>query len=874
MRTVPAPLHLLRPILLLLLLLSCDWCGTLYAEPYDDYLKVGRDHFGLFHFPDARVNFQKAIDLDGSRPEGYFHLGMTLKKLNDNAAAIKALEKSFSISSDETDCQKALSELYLQCGKECHQTNNRTGMIDFLKKAVHVYPKNTPIVASLFGIWGKDRAWDQIVSLADLVKTANQDAIEAGDDKNLQAALVWAAKAHIERKEPGRARGYLNSAGMIKQPNDELAHMLKALPAESKAVASSLTVQCRGLIDKGDYKHALEKLKEAQSADSSNAEIDDLISLAQKKLTVSDFLKESAEAEKAGQYEQALELMNRAIGSDEEDQSLRDRAASMAEKLEAFEKQQTKVKNAEISKKQAQLDQNRKLASLLKAARESEAKRVYDSALINFQRALAMDPENAELKASIERVKTATAEVKERQAKAGHSLSRVSELMAQDKHDEAFGLLKEITEDPVVPLIQVYPRLIECCIKLDRLEDADIYCAKLTKLATSSDELTYFQGIIDFKREKYSAAGNSLYKIYGKNPAFSPELSSMIWQIRFQKYKYGLILCLLFFGWKFIIWMKSLLGGLLQSGKDNRIERFLASGKYESVIPLIEQRLNNDDSFPSRRALTLSLADAYLRCNRFQDAKTRAQEVLAKDSKNLMAARIVGEALFQIGEASPEAMERITNLFRMDESRRDVLSFLVNDLKHQSADSKTAMDLLFKQVSLFPDDLDTIVYLAGIYIKRGQFQAASLKIFDRAMKHDPNRPEYAFGHAQSLIQSGRREEGEKALAAGAQRWPGNDLFERGAAQQASSPAGRPRITMTAPADARSKGAASPPSESANSESDSNASADEHPAPKLSVKKPGTQAAAAQSGEGIVCRSCGASNNPREYYCTTCGKPLN
>ncbi|MBF0500075.1 MAG: tetratricopeptide repeat protein [Candidatus Riflebacteria bacterium] len=851
-------------LLAVLLMLSC--CAPVYSEPYDDYLKVGRDHFGLFHFPDARTNFQKAVDLDGTRSEGWYYLGMTLRKLNDNTGAVKAFEKAIAISPDETDCQKALSELYLQFGKDCKQANNRAGMIENLKKAVLTYPKNTPIVASLFNIWGKDASWDQITAIADKVKTANQEGIEAGDDKNLQAALVWVARAYIERKEPGRARAYLNAAGMIKQPNDELARLIKLLPQETKTVAGSVIEECRALIDKGQYKIALDKLKKAQQADTSNTEIDDLVNLTQKKLSTNDFLKEADEAERAGKFDQALEFVNRAIGIDDENTALRDRAASLSIKLEEFEKKQAHIKSVELDKRQAQLNHSQKLASLLKVAHENEVRRAYDVALINFEQALTLDPENGELKASIERVRTAAAGAKEQMEKAGKNFSRASKLIEQGKYDEAFALLKEMAEEKSFPLIQVYPCLIECCLSMERLDDADSYCEKLAKLATASDELTYFQGSIALKRDKYAEAGEALFKIYGKNPTFKPDLGSLIWQLRFQKYKYGIILLVLFIGWKLFFWLKSLMSGLSKATQEGRIEQLLARGKYEAVIPIIETRLSSGDSMPNRRALILSLADACLRTKRYQNAKERALEVINKDPKNPVAARILGEAFFQLGETSPEAMERIQNLFKVDESRRDVLTFLIADVKRQNSDSKTAIDLLHKQVSMFPEDLDTVIYLAGIYTRRSLYNAVSMRIFERAMKHDPERSEYAYGYAQSLMQTGRKEEAEKLLAAGAQRWPDNEQFQR-VATPGRQPSGDNRLQTpggnTGGGDASVTGSGGGNRSEATTQRITTR-------PTIKMSAPST---APQGGESTVCKSCGTANSLREYYCTKCGKPL-
>lgn len=851
----------LKPVLAFcgLLLWSVLAPHSAFAGPYDDLLKKGRDHFGLFQFNDARDCFQKAVELDGKRSEGYFHLGNTLRKLNDNTGALSAYEKAHSIDSDETDCKKALAGLYFQLAREARSSNNKSQMLDSLKKAVTVYPQNTQAAASLMDLLAKDSAWDQILTMGDLLKRSNRDALDAGDDKALQASLVIAARAAIERKEFSRAREFLHAAGMIRHPNEELNRMLKGLPATSKTASVSLVSEGRDLLEQRKYKLALEKLKQAQEAEPSNAELEGLLAEAQRKVSVEDFLQAAAEAEKGNNFEEALEHLNRAIGMDEENLALRKRAEELTKRYEKAQAEQARKKNLDLQKRQAAVEQNKKLAVLLKAAKENESKQAFDAALTNFQQALVMAPDDEEIKGAVERVKGLAGDAQERRSRLGQNLRKANEHIGRGEYDQAYGLLKEASEDSYAPPAEVFPALIECLLKLDKIDEAETAGQRLAKIASGSSDVLFAQGVIAYRRQNFSAAGEALAKVSPKSAAQAAEITQMIWMIRWNKYKYGIIICLLFIGWKIFSWLHGLFGSFLKGRAESKIERLLASGKYDQVVPLLEGRLNSGDALSNRRQVLLSLSDAYLRTNRPHEAKDKAAEILSKDPRNAMALRIIGEACFQMGDVSPDGMERILALYKTDENRKDLLQFLINQYKSVKADSKTALDLLHKQVAINADDTDTVIYLAGIYQRRSLFNQQSLKMFERAAKLDPDTPDWIQAQALSHQQAGRREEYDRLMAVGAEKWPGHPLFtqyDEPAPQAAPQPAERPKISLMAPG-----------------EDPSSSSSRQRSTPAATPSRQAAPAGTAGVVDGQVCQSCGAANSNREYYCTTCGKPL-
>ncbi|MBF0407082.1 MAG: tetratricopeptide repeat protein [Candidatus Riflebacteria bacterium] len=832
---------------------------SLRAGPYDDYLKTGRDHLNLFHYKEACDFFKKAVEVNPSKAEAYYFLGITQRKLNNIDVAITSLEKALAIDSSDLDTQKALAGIYIKLAKDFRESNNRGEMLKFLKKSIYAYPQNTSGAVTLFDMLAREQKWDEIISLAERFKKLNKDAIDAGDDKNLQISLTWIAQAFFETKQMGKAREFVRAAGMIRNPNDHLARLQKSLPEETKIVTESFAVEAKELINKGDLKNALEKLKLAQSANPDDMEVKGLLEKTQDKIDLNSYLQKAEESEKAGNFPEALENLNRAIGLDEENATLRKKAEELNNKLDAAEKIKAQKRNAELAEKKAVYDREKKLNSLLKAAKENETRGSFDSAKIIYEQALQMAPERKDIQVLLDATVENSRKMSDRIEKIGKNLSLASKMISEEKHDEAFALLKDALEEKLASKTQIYPLIIETAIKLNLLDQAEMYSDKYSDLASTSPQLKYYKALIAFKNEKYPEAGELLSAIPKTFNDHSGEISSMKWTVSYHKYKYGLYLFILIFGWKVVFWIISEIKSVLKSSRIAKLESLLSNGKYDQAISIIESCLNNNEEIPNRKAVITSLSDAYLKVNRPHDAKEKALEVLAKDPKNAVASRVLGEASFQLADTSSEGIERITSLLKIDENRKDVIGFLTNYYKSNNYDSKQATDIYHKYLILFPDDADTLLYLAEIYLKRSYFSSTSQKIFEKASKYSPDKPEFLHSYAQCLIQSGKKDEGEKVMEAGAKKWPDSSFF-----------VARKFQTETT---SSQKIALKPNKISLKTPTTTYEDSDAGDSPAIAFKMPTNQAKKPSAGEGILCKNCNTENNTREYYCTKCGKPL-
>ncbi|HNV69452.1 MAG TPA: tetratricopeptide repeat protein, partial [Candidatus Ozemobacteraceae bacterium] len=288
-----------RRVLAFLVVLTAV-CSLASGSSYDSMVKKGRDHFGLYQWAQARKSFEQAISLDPTNPDAYYHLGLTLRKLNDLQGAINAFEQALKYKTEEIDCPRHLATIYIQFAKDAKARNDHAAMVDNLRKSIVAYPNNTSVAASLFDFLANDGEWKEVARLGELVRNANREALDAGDDKDLQRALVMTARAYISLQEHARARDFLRLAEMIRHPNDEIAKLKSQIGQTSQAVANNFFSEGKALFEERKYKQALEVLRKAQGAEPGNSEISNLIELTEKRITVADFSQLAREAEKAG----------------------------------------------------------------------------------------------------------------------------------------------------------------------------------------------------------------------------------------------------------------------------------------------------------------------------------------------------------------------------------------------------------------------------------------------------------------------------------------------------------------------------------------------------------------------------------------------
>jgi len=843
------------------------FCKSSFGSPYDDFMKKGKDHMGLFQYKEAKAMFEKAISLDPSKFDGHYNLALALRKLNDINGAIASLEKAHKIDREDLDCAKALNAFYVQIAKEMRASGKRDSMLAYLEKACDVYPQNTQLWASYFGELAADGNWTTIAKKGSSVLNSNREALEVGDDKNLQKALILVAKAYKELKDHVKARDFIKSASRINNASDELISLKNELGAEASQVATNFLAEGKAYYEKGQFRKAVEALEKASGAES-DPEIMNLLELARKKATIQDFTKAADDAEKKGDFDEAQEKIQKALEYAENDPILQKRLASLTQFIETRDRkiaEEKKRREDEArAKRLASAEKNAKLKEALEEARRNEQKGFFEAAIRNYKEALKYDKDNPDILAALEKAQKANEDAKKLDQEFHSIMDEAEKYLKNGANEKAIEAFKKLTVPPFKPSEAVYSGILEAAANLGRTEEVAKYLEKLRGLKNDSLALDFYQGWLAYMQGDYNGAYEPLGKVYQKDRVFRPELRKMVWTVFLYRYKGPLIMSALIVGYFLLGAVYRSWVTLKKATQDSRIEKLIQSGDYVSAVPLIEKRLQDSEYLPNRRPWMLFLAEGYLKMGKATEARTVANEVLTKDPKNIPAQRIIGEATLQLQDTSPEGIEKLNNLFKIDETRKDVLSFLVSFYKAQKSDSKTALDILHKQITVSPEDEDTLLYLAEYYSKKTIFNKDSLKVFEKATKMDPDRPEFANGLAQSYLQSGKREEATKVMQAAREKWPGNELFqtEIQGFRSGQTMAFKPKQTSSGAVQNEKKGTSS--GSTAKTTQGFNLQS-----ALGSMKK----AEPVAQGEMRKCKSCGADNHPREYYCTKCGKPI-
>jgi tetratricopeptide (TPR) repeat protein len=200
---------------------------------------------------------------------------------------------------------------------------------------------------------------------------------------------------------------------------------------------------------------------------------------------------------------------------------------------------------------------------------------------------------------------------------------------------------------------------------------------------------------------------------------------------------FALIAIALLLSKKFVLFLKNYKVKLLLK----KVEKIREKGDYEKHLAFLEEHYMKED-LPDMRTITLLLSGALLKTGAPQRAYDLANNLLKREGKNPLARKIAGEACMLLNDMSPQALEHIQNLYKLDESRKDIVIYLAQAFMTNQVDHKTAQDFLSQAITLSPNDNEILFYLANVYINRQIYNTQTIKVFDRAIRLAPDDPKY------------------------------------------------------------------------------------------------------------------------------------
>lgn len=895
--------RLYRICFLLLLFLQIR---QIYAGIESELVKKGKDYFGLFQYDKAIEHFEKALQLSPKNSEAHYYLGLSYRKLNNFDKALYHFEKALQIEPSNEDYQKVVASIYVASARESKNKGDIDKTISFLIKACKAYPKEVHNWNALFELMHSQGRYNEILNLASLARQNTRDIIEEGESKDLQNVFVIAALAAKKVNDITKVKEYTNLAARFRHRNDVVIQLKKELETTAKQVTNDMFAIGKQLYQQKKYKEALEMLQKAKEIEPQNGNIVELIEKIRTELTLQEFLNAAIEAESQKKYDIALEKLYKAKQFDENNNVITSRIASITSYIEKLKKAEELKRAKELELKQAITEKQAKINTLLTAAAENEKKLAFDAAIINYEQLLEIEPNNEEYKQKIEQVRLMQKEYIENKKTIDEKIRLAEEKFKSENYYDVYDIIVPLLDNKYTPLSQILPIFVESCIYLNKLNEAQNWLDKMASIINiDSNELKFLKGLLLYYQGDYEKARENLYEVYNWKPNYRNDLRKIVWHLWYEKYKYGLFLS----AFLLLIYFSSFFMGLYKSIKQTmeqkKFEKLLASGNANEIISALEKKLQNDIPNQTRKQYLIMLAENYLKVGKFQDALRTTNEVLQKDMKNPMALRIQAEAFYQLKETSSEALEKIYNLYKLDESRKELVSFLSFAYKQNKAENKSALEILHKHIALFPDDTDTVLYLANLYFKRQNYNSQNVKIFERAVKIDPEKAEYVYGLIECLKQSNKNDEADKIYNKALEKWPTHPLFTKDNLSSGldSSKTGSKAVSIDIDVTKFYKDYVIP-----NSNKTSNSSQNQNFSQQVSYSANSytnqgifnvsknelskTDAGITESNEiftssqskqskeqipysenMIICVHCSTKNSLRDYYCVKCGKPI-
>lgn len=923
-----------RPLLLLLvMLISCmtPVCAQKQIGASEELTKKAKDHLNLFQYEQALKLLKQAMDLEPDNWEPWFLAGRAFIKMKKESEAEKFLVKALKLNSGELEVQKTLGALYILHAKAAQAKGQTNEMADFLHKACQAYPGGTKIWQSLLEHWWKAGEYEKIKKEGDLIVKSNSKALEEADDQNLQTSLVIVAKAFYRDGDFAMTKTFLDQAGKIRAHNEDMYALKRELMNKAEENVKRMVDDAKASSEKGDYAKALELLQSAgKMPGAKSSEILELMDKIEKEASLKQAIKDIDAMITAKKYEEALEKLHESTQEFPENKELTERLTSVSGIVEKIQAEEAKVNAAVIAEKKRKMELARQLQLFIKEGEENEQKKNFDMAAMGYEKALALAPENKDLPARIAEMKKMAAKARERQNAFSVKFNDFENLFSAASYEECYSRGKELLSEFPEHSKAVSAIFAETCLKTGKYSEAREAIIALEGDPEHETLHDYIIGMVSYQEGDRDKALEHLGRVKNRNGSFRNDVSSTIYWIYLYKVQLGIYILMLGLAFPAIKMGKEALANWKATSMINKLEKIKESGDYEANLAFLEERFAREDT-PNPKQVQVMLAEALLRTGNPQRAYEMANNLLKKDARNPLAKRIAGEAALITEDSSPMGLEHVQALLKIDEARKDVITYLARVYIRQQADHKMAQDFILKAISINPADVESVVYLADVFIKRQTYSLQSLKIFERAIKAAPEVPEYYMAIIENYHRLDNPQEAQKWRETAAARFPAQEEFmedrprattgqARGGlrlktdSESAVKPAtpgafpdydsigngGSPANTAGGFPDYESIGndaypaqtpapGAFPDYESIGNEPvrpaapagggfpdyDSIGDDSENLLPPLKPVAPAAPPAAKQappSGPQKNCPHCNAINSLKDYYCNTCGKP--
>ena len=584
--------------------------------------------------------------------------------------------------------------------------------------------------------------------------------------------MVMVAKVYYSEGDFAKAETYLNHASKIKVQNEELYGLKRQIKNQESDRIKKILNQAEYEMNKKQFDKALETLKSAyQLSGSSDSNLEKQIEELEKQISINKYLVEINDLIKKNDYENAAIKVDEALQTFPNNEELNEKSTQINKVLEEI---QEKLDEEEREKNRAEeLKRKNEMAafSLKKDASKFESEKDYDNAIASLKKALKYTPNDNQISKKIEELQETSKKERERNTYYSKVNEELKTLISTQNYEECALKAKDLLKDYPEYKETLALTITECYLKLQNYEEASKAADNLKDDKNNQDVYNFAKGIYQYNFGDSAEAKKYLELVKNSNNSkYQSEASSILSWIFIKKIQIGIYIFLVII---VIVVAPKVKDYLKQKNAYNmakKLERIKETGNYEANYDFLKQRYEKED-VDNMKLVQLLYAAALQKKGEFEQSYQLINEYIKKDSRSPLAKSIAGETAMAIGETSPLGLEQIQGLLKLNENRKDVVEYLAKAYISLKADHKLAQEYISKYISFNPNDSAAITYLADVYISRLNYNAQTIKTFEKAVKANPDKVEYYVALKDNYQNIGNQEEADKMQAIIEEKFP-------------------------------------------------------------------------------------------------------
>ncbi len=743
----------LKKTLLLVLFVSLlsnntNFCSSVYAQSSEarELNRKGVIALESGRFDEAVVLLKKAMALEPKWGEPCYNASRLLRMKGKREEMTKMLRKANGVEPDNP----TYAEEYIRILTEDFQnTANTSEKAEIRKEILRVQPGNLKMglesVKELFNTDKKDEAYEQ----GELILSKNTDKRSKYENKEMGELYYIVAQIAYERGDLDKAKVDADYAFRFEfDKNVEAKELLHKIKNDIDNNVKNLVTQAESAQKAGEYEKAKNLLNKAQEYQPENESIKNKIIEFDDEVDINKQIALANKAIRDGYWLDGREVLVKLV----EKYPGNDKAKKKLDELEPKTKALlSKIDLAEVPLKKE--ERERVLNGYLERGKnfydkeKVEAEKKFTNTLSSLNKALALVEADKALSNYKSKVDEGFEKVKKDQDNSVGWQSAVSARNSGD-YEDVIKILKKIPEEQNE---QLYSYLAEAYYNTGNSEEAEKYAGKQLVVQPENNRAKFILGCIKLDAGDNSSAYRYFKAVRDSDPEY-PEINDKLAKssvVFLDKILIFAVFILL--GW--VAWVMHKKMPIYN--KDAKIRSARAAFKRESYDDAIKELLDVRHSEYLTPADTLEItrlfAQCYLKKGAYDRAIGECKHLITLAPKNEEAHTWLGYAYLGQRSLSPEALTELLNLYKKDSRNIALVSLLGSYYAQQKNLSEEGVGVLEQWLNLDHDNVEVLKPLGNYYLKKNRSDDKAMKVFQKMMEIGSPDPSFLLGVANVYL---------------------------------------------------------------------------------------------------------------------------